>query len=122
MKMVGVDQNEVVGCLDAGVGEARIEIVLGERDGRQVVLLQLTTWHETLGWQAQKTIPMALEKMGQLQRLLSQTRNHVDDRQRPAGAPASVIEFALRGQSHQPSISISLPATQTGDVAKTEAS
>jgi hypothetical protein len=122
MGMMGTEENKVVGCLDAGVGEARIEIVLGERDGRQVVMLQLSTWHETLGWQAQKTIPLALEKIGQLQRLLSQTRNKVEDRRRAAGAPAQVIEFALRGQSYQPSISNSLPANQTADVAKTEAS
>lgn len=112
---MGMEKKELIGSLDAGDGETRIDIVLGERDGDDVVALQLSTWHETLGWQAQKTIPIAADKIGLFQRLLSQTRNHLEDRTAPFGATARVIEFGGRGSSSQASKLASQPTTQTDD-------
>jgi hypothetical protein len=103
---------ELVGYLDAGVNEARIEVVLGERNGRDMVVLQFSTWHETLGWQAQKTIPLAVEKIGQLQRLLSQTRNHIEDRSTQVGAVAQIIELAAPGSGSPINKLVSQPMTQ----------
>jgi len=99
-------KSEVIGFIDAGDGASRLEVVLSERNGKDVIALQLSTWHETLGWQAQKTIPFAADKIGQLQRLLSQTRNFIEDRRTPAGSLARVIDFALRD------LAASLPAQQ----------
>jgi hypothetical protein len=107
--------NELVGYLDAGLNEARIEVVVSERNGRKMVVLQLSTWHETLGWQAQKTIPFAVEKIGQLQRLLSQTRNHIEDRTISVGSAAKVIEFAVPRSSTQFTRLVTQPHTQTDD-------
>jgi hypothetical protein len=107
--------NELVGYLDAGLNEARIEVVLSERNDRKMVVLQFSTWHETLGWQVQKTIPLAVEKIGQLQRLLSQTRNHVEDCSTPVGAVAQVIEFAAHRSGSQVNRLVSQPMTQSDD-------
>lgn|GEM_PF-1812117 len=108
-------KNEMIGCLEAGTGETRVEVILCERDGVDIIALQLSTWHETLGWQAQKTIPLAAEKIGQLQRLLSRTRNRIEDRRAPVGAPAQVIELVARGSSSEATTSVSQPARERDD-------
>ncbi|MCI0664431.1 MAG: hypothetical protein L0220_25510 [Acidobacteria bacterium] len=112
-----MQKSEIIGCLEAGVGDTRVEVVLCEGDGGDVVTLQLSTWHETLGWQRQKTIPLPADKIGQLQRLLSHARNHIEDRNIPAGALAQVIEFA-RGSRSQTALSASQSATQADDRVK----
>jgi hypothetical protein len=112
---MGLEKREVIGCLDAGMGAAQLEVVLCERDGEDIVALQLSTWHETLGWQRQKTIPLAADKIGKLQRLLSRTRNQIEDRKIAAGAAAQVIEFALRGSESQ-AAPATQPAVQTDEV------
>jgi hypothetical protein len=104
---MGLEKSEIIGCLDAGTGEAQLEVVLCERDGEKMIALQLSTWHETLGWQRQKTIPFTADKLSQLQRLLTRTRNHIEAGKQPAGATAQVIDFALRGSGSQ----AVLPAT-----------
>jgi hypothetical protein len=104
---MGLEKSEVIGCLDAGTVETRLEVVVCEREGEQMIALQLSTWHETLGWQRQKTIPFAADKLGQLQRLLSRTRNHLEAGKHSTGASAQVIDFALRGSGSQ----AALPAT-----------
>jgi hypothetical protein len=111
-----MQKTELVGSVAAGMGETRIEVVLCQQDGREVVALQLSTWHETLGWQAQKTIPFGAEKIGQLQRLLTQTRNLIEDRAAPAGVVAQVIELAARGSS-APAIMPTQPTAQNDDQA-----
>jgi hypothetical protein len=120
---MGQEKREVIGCLDAGMSAARLEIVLCEREGEDIVALELSTWHETLGWQRQKTIPLAADKLGQLQRLLSRTRNHIEDRKNAAGAAAQVIEFGLRGSEPQAALpatppTVQTPAVQTEDQAR----
>src|SRR5262245_37873155 len=87
-------RTEVIGRLDAGTGDAQLEVVLCEREGESTIALQLSTWHEALGWQRQKTIPFTADKIGQLQRLLTRTRNQIEERRRTIGATALVIEFA----------------------------
>jgi hypothetical protein len=113
---MGLEKREVIGCLDAGMGAAQLEVVLCERDGEDIVALQLSTWHETLGWQRQKTIPLAADKIGKLQRLLSRTRNQIEDRKIAPGAAAQVIEFALRGSESQATAPATQPAVQTDEV------
>ena len=108
-------ESEQIGGLEAGVGETRIEVVLTQSEGKDIVAFQLSTWHETLGWQVQKTIPMAAEKICQMQRLLSQTRNHLEERRAPAGAKARVIEFGMRGSGRETSSALTQPATETDD-------
>jgi hypothetical protein len=98
---MALEKREVIGCLDAGVGGTQLEVVLCEGEGEDIVALQLSTWHETLGWQRQKTIPLTADKLGQLQRLLSRTRNQIEDRKIAAGAAAQVIEFTVRGSEPQ---------------------
>lgn len=87
-------KSELIGSVAAGGGESRLDVVLTERGGEAVVALQLSVWSEALGWQAQKTIPVAAEEIGQLQRVLAQTRGRIEERARPAGARALVIPFA----------------------------
>ncbi|MBO0722309.1 MAG: hypothetical protein J2P41_15895 [Blastocatellia bacterium] len=85
--------SEVIGHLESG--EARLEVVLCECAGESRIALQLSTWHESLGWQKQKTIPFPADKIGQLQRLLCRTRNRIQERRMTVvGAGAQVIEFA----------------------------
>jgi hypothetical protein len=115
---MGLEKREVIGCLEAGMGGTQLEVVLCECEGEEIVALQLSMWHETLGWQRQKTIPLAADKIGQLQRLLSRTRNHIEDRKIPAGAAAQVIEFALRGAESQATPPATQPAVQTDDQAR----
>jgi hypothetical protein len=93
-----IERIKDIGGIDAGVGEARIDVVLYQGDEGEVVALQLSTWEEALGWQAQKTIPLAAEKISQLQRLLVQTRNQIDARRGSSGATAQVIDLPLPGQ------------------------
>jgi hypothetical protein len=112
---MGLEKREVIGSLDAGMDGTQLEVVLCEGDGEYTVALQLSTWHETLGWQRQKTIPLAADKLGQLQRLLSHTRNHIEDREITAGAVARVIEFAPRGPESQAVLPATPPAVQTDD-------
>jgi hypothetical protein len=112
---MGLEKREVIGCLDVGTGTTQLEVVLCERDGEYSVALQLSTWHETLGWQRQKTIPLAANKLGQLQRVLSRVRNQIEDRKTTAGAAAQVIEFALRGPGSQAALPAPPPAVQTDD-------
>jgi hypothetical protein len=114
---MGLEKREIIGCLEAGIGATRLEVVLCECEGEEIVALQLSTWHETLGWQRQKTIPLAADKIGQLQRLLSRTRNHIEDRKIAPGAAAQVIEFALRGSESQ-ATPATQPAVQTDDQAR----
>jgi len=96
-------RSEVIGDLAAGGGssDARIEVVLCERDGESTIALQLSTWHETLGWQRQKTIPFSADRIGQLQRLLCRTRSRMEERKQAVGAEAQVIEFTQRGWESQ---------------------
>jgi hypothetical protein len=115
---MGLEKREVIGCLDIGMGTTQLEVVLCESEGEYTVALQLSTWHETLGWQRQKTIPLAADKLGQLQRLLSRVRNHIEDRKITAGAAAQVIEFALRGPESQAALPATPPAVQTDDQAR----
>jgi hypothetical protein len=103
-------KSELIGSMETGLKDARIEVVL-------CLALQLSTWHETLGWQSQKTIPLGIEKIGQLQRLLSQTRQQIEERTAPVGAVATIIEFALRGSSSQAVRPATQPTPQTGDQA-----
>jgi hypothetical protein len=110
---MGLEKREVIGCLDAGMDAAQLEVVLCESEGGDIVALQLSTWHETLGWQRQKTIPLAADKIGQLQRLLTRTRNRMEDRKIAVGATAQVIEFALRGSESQAAPPATQPAVQT---------
>jgi hypothetical protein len=112
---MGLEKSEIIGCLDVGTGEAQLEVVLCERDGEKVIALQLSTWHEELGWQRQKTIPLAAEKLGQLQRLLSRTRNHIDASKQTAGARAQVIDFSLRGSGSQAALPATHSPAQTDD-------
>lgn len=115
---MGLEKREVIGSLDAGISGTQLEVVLCERDGEHSVALQLSTWNETLGWQRQKTIPLPIDKIGQLQRLLSRTRNHIEDRKNTAGAAAQVIEFALRGAESQAMSPATQPAAQNDDQAR----
>ncbi len=110
---MNAQKGELIGCVEVGDNAARLEVVLTDHDGNQIVALQLSTWHETLGWQVQKTIPFAAEKIGQLQRVLTQTRNLVEDRRTPAGAVARVIDFALRGPGPQAPRPASQPTIQS---------
>jgi hypothetical protein len=120
---MALEKREVIGYLDAGVGATQLEVVLCESEGEDIVALQLSTWQETLGWQRQKTIPLAADKLGQLQRLLSRTRNHIEDRKIAAGASAQVIEFTVHGsepQAARPATppTVQTPAVQTEDQAR----
>jgi hypothetical protein len=109
-------KSEVIGSLDAGTGGAQLEVVLCEREGESTIALQLSTWHEGIGWQRQKTIPFTADKIGQLQRLLSQTRNQMEERKRTVGAAAQVIEFAYRGSGSQAVPHATQSATQSDEV------
>src|SRR5262245_6363636 len=95
---MGIENIKKIGGMDAGVGEARIDVVLCQCDGVEVVALQLSTWEEALGWQAQKTIPLAAEKISRLQRLLVQTRNQIEEQRGVSGVVAQVINLPLPGQ------------------------
>ena len=114
---MGMEKNKLIGSLKVGDGETKLDVIIGERDGEDLVSLQLSTWHETLGWQAQKTIPFEADKIGQLQRLLSQSRNHLEDRNATVGATAKVIEFAARRSGTQASNPASQLAAETDDQA-----
>jgi hypothetical protein len=114
---MGTENNKLIGSLRVGDGGTKIDVVIGERDGEEIVALQLSTWHETLGWLAQKTIPFEAEKIGQLQRLLSQTRNHIEDRSATVGATAKVIEFAARRSGTQAPKLASQSAAENDDQA-----
>ena len=103
MTMMQTEKSEMVGGLTAGLGETHLEVVIAERGGEQVISLQLSTWSEALGWQVQKTIPFAADKLGQLQRLLSQARSRIEDQQATVGAPAVIIPLAARGAAAPPS-------------------
>ncbi len=115
---MGLEKREVIGSLDAGMAATRLEVVCYECDGEDIVALQLSTWHEVLGWQKQKTIPIAADKIGQLQRLLSRTRNHIEERRITPGSAAQVIEFAQRGSDSQAILPATQPAVQTDDQAR----
>jgi hypothetical protein len=91
------EKNEMIGGLEAGIGETRLEVLISERDGETVLSLQLSTWNEALGWQVQKTIPFAAKQLGQLQRLLAQARTRIADRHTTPGAAAQVIPLVARG-------------------------
>ena len=95
---MGIEKIKKIGEMDAGVGKARIELVLCQCDGVEVIALQLSTWEEALGWQVQKTIPLAADKIGQLQRLLVQSRNQIEEQRGMSGAIAQVISLPLPGQ------------------------
>ncbi|MCI0663686.1 MAG: hypothetical protein L0220_21700 [Acidobacteria bacterium] len=95
---MGIERIKKIGEMDAGVGEARIDVVLCQSDGVEVIALQLSTWEEALGWQVQKTIPLAADKIRQLQRLLVQTRNQIEEQRGVFGAIAQVIDLPLPGQ------------------------
>ena len=111
------EKNKVIGCISTGLGETQIEVVVCERDGQDVAMLQLSSWHETLGWQVQKTIPFSADKIGQLQRLLSETRNHLEDLEAPGGAMARVIDLVARGPRAQASMAASHSTAQGDDLA-----
>jgi hypothetical protein len=102
LREMGIERMKKIGGIDAGMGETRIDVALCQCDGVEVVALQLSTWEEDLGWQAQKTIPLAAEKLGQLQRLLVQTRNRIEENRCLSGAPAQVIGLPLPGQKSAP--------------------
>ncbi|HKX31439.1 MAG TPA: hypothetical protein VJ302_27380 [Blastocatellia bacterium] len=106
------DEKRVIGAISAGLGETQIEVVVCRRDGCDVVMLQLSTWHEALGWQVQKTIPFSANKIGQLQRLFTETRNQLEAAD---GAGAQVIDFAVRGPRPAAARTGSQPTTQTDD-------
>jgi hypothetical protein len=113
---MGSEKREVIGSLDAGMSESRVEVVVCERDGEYTVALQLSTWQEALGWQRQKTIPLAADKIGQLQRLLSHARNQIEDRGVAVGAVARVFDFALRGPESPAIHQATQPAVQDDQV------
>jgi hypothetical protein len=114
--------SELVGSVAAGRGEARLEVVLSERDGDPFVALQLSTWNEGLGWQVQKTIPLRVDQIGQFQRLLSQTRARLDERSETIGARAQVIPFAARGSVAPATAPLAQPARAQRDEVKTATS
>jgi hypothetical protein len=95
---MGIERIRKIGEMDAGLGEAKIDVVLCRCEGEEVVAIQFSTWEDGLGWQAQKTIPLAAEKIGRLQRLLVQTRNQIEERRGVSGAIAQVIDLPLPGQ------------------------
>jgi hypothetical protein len=95
---MGIDRVKKIGEMDAGVGEGRIDVVLCQCDGAEVIALQFSTWEEALGWQVQKTIPMAASNLRQLQRLLIQTRNQIEEQKGVGLARAQVIDLPLPGQ------------------------
>jgi|SRR5262245_32079351 len=95
---MGIERIKKIGEMEAGVGEARIDVVLCQCDGVEVIALQMSTWEEALGWQVQKTIPLATDNIRQLQRLLIQTRNQIEEQRGTFGAIAQVIELPLPGQ------------------------
>ena len=72
-------ESEIIGRIDTGMEGARLEIAITDRDGKPSIALHLSTFSDALGWQIQKTIPIAPQKIARLQRLLSETRNRLDD-------------------------------------------
>lgn len=111
------EKSEIVGSLEAGLNGTCVEVVVSQCDGQEVVALQLSTWNEALGWQVQKTLPLAADKLGQLQRLLSQARQRIEDRRLPAAALAQVIPLTTRGPAVQAASSVTQPARQLENLA-----
>ena len=109
-------KNKVIGGVETGIDETQVEVIFCQRDGKDVVMLQLSTWHETLGWQIQKTIPLSANKIGQLQRLLSETRNHLAALNDPYSG-GQVLDFTVRGSRRQTPLGTSQPTTQNDDQA-----
>jgi len=111
------EKSTIVGSLDAGLNGTRLEVIVTEREGLEVLALQLSTWNEALGWQAQKTIPLAANQLGQLQRLLSQARACIEEQHAPVNALAQVIPLAARGPAGRVPVPLAQPAGSLESVA-----
>lgn len=112
---MAVEKQKQVGSIDSGCEATVLEIVVGECRGEAVILLQLCTWNEEIGRQVQKTISFSADKLGQLQRLLSQARSQIEDSQRGVCGTAQVIPLRARGAvpHHQALINQSARQTET---------
>lgn len=83
---------EIVGGIEMGVNQSRLEVAILERDGKPYVALHLSTFSDDLGWQVQKTIPISSDKIAQLQRLLIESRLRLEDQ----SATGQIIPFIQR--------------------------
>lgn len=83
---------EIVGGIEMGGNQSRLEVAILERDGKPYVALHLSTFSDALGWQVQKTIPISSNKIAQLQRLLIESRLRLDDQ----SVTGQVIPFLQR--------------------------
>ncbi len=90
------NKSNSVGGLSTGIDNTRLDVVVTEPDGAPVVTLQLSTWSDSLGWEVQKTIPLAARQLGQLQKLLAQARYAIMDQKAGADSVGQVIPIGAR--------------------------
>jgi hypothetical protein len=104
-------ESEIVGRIDTGTEGARLEVAITDRDGKPSISLHLSTFSDALGWQVQKTIPIAPDNIARLQRLLCETRNRLDDA--TTGTTSSrIIPFARKSTG---SLELEAHKSGTGD-------
>jgi hypothetical protein len=75
----------LVQVLPSAREDRKIEVVLEQRDGEDVVALRHSVWTEGLGWCAQKTIRLDAEQLDELHRAVTVARHRVNRRRGEAG-------------------------------------
>ena len=100
------NKSNSVGGLSTGIDNTRLDVVVTEQDSAPIVTLQLSTWSDSLGWEVQKTIPLAARQLGQLQRLLAQARYAITEQKTGAESAGQVIPIGARRLAP-----VSIPAT-----------
>jgi hypothetical protein len=104
-----VGESEIVGRIDTGTEGARLEVAITDRDGKPSISLHLSIFSDALGWQVQKTIPIAPDNIARLQRLLCETRNRLDDA--ASGTPSSRIIPFIRKSTGSLDLEAQTPGT-----------
>jgi hypothetical protein len=75
----------VVQVLPSAREDQRVEVVLEQRGGEDVVALRHSVWTEGLGWCAQKTIRLDADQLDELHRAVTVARHRVNRRRGEAG-------------------------------------
>ncbi|HEU4596261.1 MAG TPA: hypothetical protein VFS10_14080 [Pyrinomonadaceae bacterium] len=75
----------LVQVLPSAREDQRVEVVLEQRGGEDVVALRHSVWTEGLGWCAQKTIRLDAGQLDELHRAVTVARHRVNRRRGEAG-------------------------------------
>ena len=79
------NNSAVVQVLPSAREDRKIEIVMEQRGGEDVIALRHSVWTEGLGWCAQKTIRLEAEQLDELHRAVTVARHRINRRRGEAG-------------------------------------